>query len=183
MATNESPSDRLTLGRRDGTFEVPRALDLTWGFRRPLVLLPDSAVTWSMARLKPILLHESPRAARRLDPSGDRAVRAVYWFHPLVTWLAHRSSVERQLSCDDAVVRGRATPRLCQHSSRRGPRRTQKRASANEPSAALAAARAEGLADRVQRILDPLTARVREPRMACALGGLLAALTLGARHG
>jgi beta-lactamase regulating signal transducer with metallopeptidase domain len=35
----------------------------------------------------------------------------LYWFHPVVHWMAYRASVERELACDQiAILHSGATP-------------------------------------------------------------------------
>jgi beta-lactamase regulating signal transducer with metallopeptidase domain len=79
---------------------------LIWGFIRPTVLLPASALEWNEERLRMVLLHELLHAAR-FDHTMmvlAQLVRCVYWGNPL-TWLAvHRHAIERELSCDERVI-------------------------------------------------------------------------------
>jgi len=83
------------------------AVPLTWGWRRPVIILPTEAREWTDAELRHALLHEMEHVYR-----GDwiaqlmaRMVRAVYWFHPLV-WIAmRRMCLEAERACDDAVIR------------------------------------------------------------------------------
>lgn len=84
---------------------------VTWGIFRTIVLLPDAAVTWPLARRRAVLSHELAHAMR-----GDSVAQlvgvfacALYWFHPLA-WMAWRGlRVESERSCDDVVV-SRGTP-------------------------------------------------------------------------
>jgi len=79
---------------------------LTWGWRSPVVLLPEDAVDWPEQHRRIVLRHELAHVAR-----GDSLAQllagfacALYWFHPLV-WVAERrlrSECER--ACDDTVV-------------------------------------------------------------------------------
>jgi beta-lactamase regulating signal transducer with metallopeptidase domain len=80
---------------------------LTWGVLRPVVLLPKQARTWDPPVQRTVLLHELAHIQR-----GDVAFQligriacAIYWFNPLM-WIALRwLRQERELACDDAVVR------------------------------------------------------------------------------
>lgn len=83
-------------------------MPLTWGWRRPAVLLPAEAAAWPAERLRLVLLHELAHVKRRdcLSQTIVQLVMAVYWINPLV-WLAvQRMSVERELACDDLVLNG-----------------------------------------------------------------------------
>jgi beta-lactamase regulating signal transducer with metallopeptidase domain len=91
---------------------------LTWGARRPIVLLPDDADTWPTERRRVVLAHELAHAAR-----GDYLVQlvacaacALYWFHPLVWIAARRLHLESERACDDHVlVRGASGPEYATH--------------------------------------------------------------------
>lgn len=80
---------------------------MTFGFRTPIVLLPQEANAWSEERLRVVLAHELAHIAR-----GDfqaliavQLICASHWFNPLV-WAARKHLIrEREQSCDDAVLR------------------------------------------------------------------------------
>ncbi len=79
---------------------------ITWGWRRPKVLLPADASGWSGDRVYIVLAHEFAHIAR-----GDWAVqlaaeglRALYWFNPLSWIVSRRLRVESERACDDAVL-------------------------------------------------------------------------------
>ncbi|MFP5287125.1 MAG: M56 family metallopeptidase, partial [Thermoanaerobaculia bacterium] len=69
-----------------------RAMPMTWGWRRPVVLLPAGAGTWSAPRRRAVLLHELAHVARgdSLTQLAAEVARALYWFNPLV-WRAVRA--------------------------------------------------------------------------------------------
>ncbi len=79
---------------------------LTWGWRSPIILLPEDAPDWAEAHRRIVLRHELAHVAR-----GDSFVQllagivcALYWFHPLV-WIAERRlRAECERACDDSVV-------------------------------------------------------------------------------
>lgn len=79
---------------------------VTFGHRRPVILLPPSASEWSAERRRCVLVHELAHVVRR---DWSRAVLAdlvcgLYWMQPLV-WIARRRLVEEcERAADDAVV-------------------------------------------------------------------------------
>ena len=95
---------RILAGRRGGG-GAPAVV----GLLRPRISLPAGIErVLTPAELEAVLLHEETHARRR-----DNLIRLVHeigacvlWFHPLV-WLAGaRLSFYRELSCDEAVIRG-----------------------------------------------------------------------------
>jgi TonB family protein len=80
---------------------------LATGLLRPIILLPDSAGTWTRARRRAVLAHEAAHIRRR-DPAillGAHIATAVYWFHPLCWLAAARLRAESERACDDAALR------------------------------------------------------------------------------
>jgi beta-lactamase regulating signal transducer with metallopeptidase domain len=73
------------------------AQPVTFGLRRPLVLLPPSVATLSPEARLGVLCHELVHVARRDWPwiVAEDAVRAVMWFHPAVWWLLDQLHVSR----------------------------------------------------------------------------------------
>ena len=82
------------------------AVPVTWGLRRPVVLLPACATGWSQERAQAVLAHEFAHIGR-----GDwcvhvlaEIVSAVYWVNPLV-WIAkHGLCREGEQAADDVVL-------------------------------------------------------------------------------
>jgi beta-lactamase regulating signal transducer with metallopeptidase domain len=89
-----------------------RAMPMTWGWRRPVVLLPAGAEAWPEARRRAVLLHELAHVARQDYPAqlAAEAVRALYWFNPLVWMAARRLRIESEHACDDQVLAAGARP-------------------------------------------------------------------------
>ncbi|UCC82616.1 MAG: HEAT repeat domain-containing protein [Gemmatimonadota bacterium] len=82
------------------------SVPLTWGVLLPVVILPESVVTWTMERKRIVLLHELAHVIR-----WDYAILlmveivcAVYWFNPLVWIAARQGAVERERACDDLAL-------------------------------------------------------------------------------
>ncbi|GMV20826.1 MAG: M56 family metallopeptidase [Vicinamibacterales bacterium] len=83
------------------------SLLVTYGTRRPGIIVPTDATSWSDERWRVVLQHEVAHIARAdaaIQTLGE-AVRVLYSFHPLV-WLACRQLRRHsEHACDDAVLR------------------------------------------------------------------------------
>ena len=79
---------------------------LTWGWLRPIVLLPAAAEAWPVERRRAALLHELAHVSRSdyLAQVIAMLACAVWWFHPLVWWSAGRLRSESEHACDDCVL-------------------------------------------------------------------------------
>ena len=80
---------------------------VTWGARRPCVLVPASATLWSDDRMRAVLAHELAHVGR-----GDWLVHvcaelscALYWFNPLF-WVAKNRACRESEDAADNIVLG-----------------------------------------------------------------------------
>ena len=89
---------------------VPTAI----GFVKPAVVFPAWALSeLSADELNTILLHELAHLRRWDDWTNlaQKALRALFFFHPAVWWVERRLSLEREMACDDIVLAQTANPR------------------------------------------------------------------------
>ncbi len=86
---------------------LDRSMPMAFGVRQPAILIPSVADTWSDDRRRAVLLHELAHIARRdcLTQLMAAVACALYWIHPGVWWIARRLRVERELACDDLVLK------------------------------------------------------------------------------
>jgi bla regulator protein blaR1 len=78
------------------------------GFLRPVLVLPANFLEHLNPRqLGAILTHELCHVHRRdnLFAGVHMMVEALFWFHPLVWWIGSRMVEERELACDEEVLR------------------------------------------------------------------------------
>ena len=85
---------------------VPAAV----GFLRPAVVIPEWMIgssELSADDLDALVLHELAHLARWDDWANliQKIVKAMLFFHPAVWWLDSRVAAEREMACDDAVLR------------------------------------------------------------------------------
>jgi len=98
---------QLGLSRTPALFVSRHAvMPMTWGVRRPRIMLPASALDWPTERLRAVLAHELGHVARAdwLVHLVAQLACAVYWFHPLF-WSAERAlGRETELAADDEAL-------------------------------------------------------------------------------
>jgi bla regulator protein blaR1 len=78
------------------------------GFLRPVLVLPAGMLEHLNPRqLDAVLAHELCHVRRRdnLFAVVHMVVEAIFWFHPLVWWIGSRMVEERELACDEEVLR------------------------------------------------------------------------------
>lgn len=88
------------------------AMPMTWGWRRPVVLLPAGSRSWPASRRRAVLLHELAHVARRdyLTQLVSELARALHWWNPLVWMAARKLRLESEHACDDQVLTAGARP-------------------------------------------------------------------------
>jgi len=148
---------------------------MTYGVRRPVILLPMHTDDWSEDQKHVTLMHELLHVKRydHLVHVLALCARALHWFTPLALAATKRLLVERERACDDGVLAmGVASATYADHLlSMARHVLTGREASAG----ALAMARPTELRSRIVAILDPgqrrhALTRVRAFGMAaCAL--------------
>ena len=86
--------------------EIPAPM--TVGFLHPAILLPARIIDQlDPEQIRQVALHESAHLARRDDYAliVERAIEAALALHPAVRFIARQIDLEREIACDDSVVR------------------------------------------------------------------------------
>jgi len=151
------------------------------GFFSPRILLPAALLAkLSAAELEQIVLHEMEHLRRGDDWTNllQKLSLVVFPLNPVLVWIERRLCLERELACDDQVLRATKARKayaaclanLAEHSLvRRGV------------SLALGAwERQSELVRRVHRILFPVQREMSRGRMSVAVGVMLCGLVAGA---
>lgn len=79
-----------------------------FGFLRPVLVVPAQLLEHlNPGQLSAILTHELCHVRRRDNffAAVHMAVETIFWFHPLVWWIGSRMVEERELACDEEVLR------------------------------------------------------------------------------
>jgi TonB family protein len=79
---------------------------VTFGWRRPVILLPERFPQLGPALRQAILCHENLHVERRdwLFTIAEELVRAALWFHPAIWWLLAEIQLAREQAVDARVV-------------------------------------------------------------------------------
>ena len=88
---------------------------MLFGWFRPIILLPGDVATWSTPIERATMVrHESVHYARKDHwvAGFESLVRTVFFFHPLVRWTCRQVDIERELVCDEEVLRGGVEPEI-----------------------------------------------------------------------
>ena len=85
---------------------------LTWGWRKPVVLMPAGADAWTEEQRSSALFHELSHIKRAdfLVMLLVRTSLAAFWFNPLC-WIVYRElRKEQEIACDELVLRAGIRP-------------------------------------------------------------------------
>ncbi|HET7569188.1 MAG TPA: M56 family metallopeptidase [Gammaproteobacteria bacterium] len=100
--------------RRKVTLRCHRDIEMpmTFGVRRPVILLPAGANGWAADKRRLVLLHELAHVRRgdALTQLVMQIARALHWPNPLAWAGARRFLLTREQACDDRVIRAGAQP-------------------------------------------------------------------------
>ncbi len=115
--------DETSLLRLKGQIGLQRDIDLKFsdevsepvlaGFRRPVAMIPTGLDRdLAPAELESVILHELAHAKRwdNWTAAFAHAVSCIFWFYPLLWWIERRLRSERELACDEMVIRCGAAP-------------------------------------------------------------------------
>jgi beta-lactamase regulating signal transducer with metallopeptidase domain len=88
-------------------------MPMTFGIRRPSILIPAIAETWPDEQRRSVILHELAHVARYdcFTQTLAYGACALYWMHPGVWWVARRLRIEQELASDDRVIQAGAGAR------------------------------------------------------------------------
>lgn len=79
---------------------------ITYGWKKPVILLPVQARTWEKERLRQVLLHELIHIQNKdyLFNIFAVIVKALYWFNPLTYVLLRQFHLIKEWACDEQVI-------------------------------------------------------------------------------
>lgn len=81
-------------------------IPITYGWKKPIILLPALAINWEKERLLQVLLHELVHIQRNdyLFNLLAIKVKALFWFNPLTYPLLQQFRLNREWACDERVI-------------------------------------------------------------------------------
>ncbi|HEU5220129.1 MAG TPA: M56 family metallopeptidase, partial [Gemmatimonadales bacterium] len=159
-------------GCRVGFRETPASMPMATGILHPVVLLPAAGAGWTAAHRRDVVVHELAHVRRRdcLTHLTSAVACAIHWFNPLAWLAARQARVEREHSCDDAVLAAGALPstyaQALLDTARSAPPVWA------TASAGLTMARPSHLAERLLAVLDSRRSRGRLGRVALGSASL-----------
>ncbi|MDC0598683.1 TonB family protein [Gammaproteobacteria bacterium] len=79
---------------------------LSWGLRKPVILMPSDSAHWTIEKVRNVLIHEVCHIQRLdwLSHLLSRLTIAIYWFNPLIWYAVRKLGEEAEQACDDAVL-------------------------------------------------------------------------------
>ncbi len=85
----------------------PSISPFTFGFRKPEIILPESAIHWSSAMTRNVLIHEISHIARHdwLTMIIAQIIICLNWFNPVCWFINSRLMEEAEHSCDSEVLK------------------------------------------------------------------------------
>lgn len=110
LADRSTPAfvDAIALTGGDAEFRISTEVTepVTFGARRPTVLLPDRFPEFSRAEQTAVVCHELLHVRRHdwLMTIADEIVRTAFWFHPAVWWMLDQIHLCREQVVDRLVV-------------------------------------------------------------------------------
>ena len=140
---------------------------VTFGWRRPIVLVPPRFGELQPDAQRAVLCHELLHVARCDWPwiVGEQLLRAVFWFHPAMWWVLEQMHLSREQVVDRMVVAHTSSRRVYMDALMRFADVT------NVAAPAIAFLRRRHLASRLHQLSkEPHMTRLR---LACAAGALL----------
>ena len=149
------------------------SVPVTLGFLDPIVLIPAAHVEALDAQsLAQVIAHELAHVARHDDWArlAQRLLGALFFFQPAVHYMARRLDLERELACDDLVLRRTGSSR---ESYARCLLRVGELAVGSRPVPAGALSMASQLRRRIEVLLE---ARPRDSQKAFAIVAPMPAL-------
>ncbi len=166
--------ERTVRVARSAAVAVPTLI----GWLRPVVILPVSVLAGlSPEQLDAILVHELAHVRRHdyLVNLCQAAVEILLFYHPACWWLSRRIRTERELCCDDIVVR------VCRNPLAYARALADLEALREMPALALAATDGS-LLRRVRRLLSPSDDGGGASGVAAVLAPVLIVMTLFGAH-
>ncbi len=103
------PADTRVQVRISANIDYPMAA----GLGKPIILLPETLATGlTTPELRVIILHEFAHLTRWDDWTklAQRVIESVLFFNPVIHWIGRRLELEREIACDDHVVRQTGNP-------------------------------------------------------------------------
>lgn len=151
---------------------------VTWGVRRPVLVVPATSTTWGEDIRRSVVAHEVAHVARNdyLHQVMALVTCAVYWFHPLVWAMARRMRQAAERASDDIVLEhGTNGEDYAAHliGVARGSRSLRLAG-----AVAIGMARATTLEGRIVAVLDPSRPRGEPTRSGRRVVGFAAAAAL-----